>query len=78
MKKEFTSSQKNRVKPGGFIGETSVLNRWGISALEACLCAVVFIGCILVHFVPIYTRLGLPIEVGLSLISFATPVSGML
>jgi hypothetical protein len=78
MKKEFTSSQKNRVKPGGFIGETSVLNRWGISALEACLCAVVFIGCILVHFVPIYTQLCLPIEEGLSLISFATPVSGML
>src|ERR1017187_2548576 len=78
MKKDITSSQKRRIKPGGFTGEESALNRWGISALEACLCAVVFIGCILVHFVPIYTRLGLPVEVGLSLISFATPVSGML
>jgi len=46
--------------------------------LEVGLCAVVFIGCILLHFVPVYTRLGLPIEVGLSLISFATPVSGLL
>ena len=78
MKEELTKSQKRRIKPGGFTGESSTLNRLGISTLEAGLCAVVFIGCILLHFVPIYTRLGLPIEVGLSLISFATPVSGLL
>lgn len=42
------------------------------------MCAVVFIGCIFLHFVPVYTRLGLPIEAGLSLVSFATPVSGLL
>ena len=54
------------------------MNRLGISKREAGLCAVVVIGCILLHFVPVYTRLGLPIEVGLSLISFATPVSGLL
>jgi hypothetical protein len=78
MKQVITSSQKRRIKPSGFNGASSVLNRLGISMLEVGLCAVVFIGCILLHFVPVYTRLGLPIEVGLSLISFATPVSGLL
>jgi O-antigen ligase len=78
MKKDLTSSQKRRVKSGVFTGKPSTLNRWGISPLEAGLCAVVVIGCVLLHFVPVYNRLGLPIEAVLSLISFATPVSGLL
>ncbi len=42
------------------------------------MCAVVVIGCGLLHFVPVYNHAGLFIETGLSLISFATPISGML
>jgi O-antigen ligase len=74
MENNLTGIKKRRIEPG----ETSALNGGGISPLEAGLCAVVIIGCILLHFVTIYTRLGLPIEVGLSLISFATPISGLL
>ena len=78
VQKELISSAKRRIKPGKFNGASSALNRWGISMLEVVLCATVFIGCILLHFVQVYTRLGLPIEVGLSLVSFATPISGLL
>ena len=78
MKEYLTNSQRGQIRRSRLTGDPSILNRWGISALEACLCAVVIIGCILLHFVPVYYRLGLPIEVGLSLISFTTPISGIL
>ena len=78
MKEDTKTSQKRRIRPSEFTVRISDVNRWGISTLEAFLCAVVFISCILLHFVPVYYRLGLPIEVGLSLISFATPISGLL
>lgn len=70
--------QSRRVSGVGVPGKSPAPYPKSISFLEGCLCAVVVIGCILLHFVPIYAHLGLPIEVGLSLVSFATPISGML
>jgi O-antigen ligase len=78
MNKIMTSFQKRRIQSGGFAGTSSALTRWGISSLEAGLCAVIVIGCILLHFVPAYNKYGLGIEIGLSLISFAKPISGLL
>lgn len=78
MKVNSTRSQKRQIGNGRLPNESPGFDRWGISALEACLCAVVFISCILLHFVPVYTRIGLPIVLGLSLVSFATPISGLL
>jgi hypothetical protein len=77
--KNITSlSRCRRIKPGQAGGGASAAGRWGISPKEGWLCAVVVIGCVLLHFVPVYNLLGLPIVILLSLISFATPVSGML
>lgn len=78
MKEGIINTRIRRRKSRGITGELSGVNYSGMSALEFGLCAVVVIGCILLHFVPTYTQLGLPIEVTLSLISFVTPVSGVL
>jgi O-antigen ligase len=78
MNRNLAGYKIRPIQPSGFTGVSSGWNRWDISELETYLCLVVFIGCILLHFVPVYNRFGLPIEVGLSLISFATPISGLL
>jgi len=49
------------------------IKRW-----EWWLCAFVLLGCIGLHFPAIYNPLGLYIELGLSLVSYASPISGML
>ncbi len=49
-----------------------------IEPWEWWLCAFVFLGCIGLHFPAIYNPFGLYIEVGLSLISYASPISGIL
>ena len=46
--------------------------------LEGWLCALIIAGCVVLHFQNLYNAFGLPIEAALSLVSFATPVSGML
>lgn len=51
---------------------------FGIKPLEWFLCAIILAGCVTLHLTRFYYPLALPIEVGLSLISFATPISGML
>jgi O-antigen ligase len=50
---------------------------FGITPLEWFLCGIILVGCAALHLTTLYYPLGLPIEVGLSLISFATPISGL-
>jgi O-antigen ligase len=49
-----------------------------LKPLEWTLCCIVLVSCVALHFQVVYNRLGLPLEAGLSLLSFATPISGML
>jgi O-antigen ligase len=56
----------------------AALASFEIKPLELWLSAMVLIGGAALHFPAIYYRWGLPIEVTLSLLSFATPISGML
>lgn len=56
----------------------STVQAFSVTSLEFILCMVVLIGSMALHFPEFYSRLGLPIEVCLSLLSFATPISGIL
>lgn len=47
-------------------------------ASEAALCSLVIVLCFALRLTRFYYPLAFPIEAGLSLISFATPISGML
>ena len=78
MKKDVTSAQKRPVKSGRFAGESSALSQRVFSTLDMVMCMVVIAGCISLHFAALFHQLVLPIEVGLSLFSFATPISGLL
>jgi O-antigen ligase len=51
---------------------------FGIKPLEWLLCGIILMGCAALHLTTFYYPLALPIEAGLSLISFATPISGLL
>ncbi len=63
-------------------GQTAI--RWPnqglfqIEPLELAICGVIIVCCVGLHFKPIHEHFGWPIEIGLSLLSFATPISGML
>lgn len=46
--------------------------------LEWLICGIILAGCAVLHLTQYYYPLALPIEAGLSIISFATPISGML
>jgi O-Antigen ligase len=55
--------------------------RWGlftVTPIEMILCVVVIAGCVGLHFPAIHQHFAWAIEIGLSLLSFATPISGML
>jgi hypothetical protein len=49
-----------------------------IKHVELLICAVIIAGCVMLHLPRFYYPFGLFIQAGLSLLSFATPISGML
>lgn len=56
-------------------GSSSALE---LTRLEWWFCGTILLACVALHFPAVYNRMGLPIEAALSLLSFATPISGML
>jgi O-antigen ligase len=74
------SLMRRRTKKSSGMGKArGAATLWfDIKPLEVALCSIVIVLCFALHLTWFYYPLALPIEAGLSLISFATPMSGLL
>jgi O-antigen ligase len=51
---------------------------FAVTRRELVVCTAVIVSCIALHFPAVHRHFGWPIEIGLSLLSFCTPISGIL